>query len=136
MVVALPSSCVRALSCCGSRCCTRTNPNPVLVGKCVSSSVNASNPPADAPTPTIGKRFAAVAARGGAWLLLDGHFLLDFDFLGCCAFTSPGAICRTSSSAKRRGSWVDYFARLSFSQGKCSDSPGSGRSGSRCVLNG
>jgi hypothetical protein len=31
---------------------------PESSGKCFSNAVNASNPPAEAPTPTMGKRFA------------------------------------------------------------------------------
>src|SRR5215831_1997451 len=46
---------VSMLSCLGSRCCTRTNAIPVSWGRFVRSSVNASRPPAEAPTPTIGK---------------------------------------------------------------------------------
>lgn len=46
---------VPALAWSGSRCCTSTKPMPVSSGKCLSNSVNASNPPADAPTPTIRK---------------------------------------------------------------------------------
>ena len=34
---------------------------PVSAGRCVSSLVNASSPPADAPMPTIGKAFEAAA---------------------------------------------------------------------------
>jgi hypothetical protein len=54
--VALPRICVRALSCPGSRCCTRTKLISISGGKFRTSSVMASNPPADAPIPTIGKR--------------------------------------------------------------------------------
>src|SRR4051812_38897257 len=46
---------VSALSCWGSRCCTSTNPMPVSVGRLASRALNASSPPADAPTPTMGK---------------------------------------------------------------------------------
>src|SRR5436853_7125752 len=53
----------------GSRCCTNTNAIPVSVGKFWSNSVNASKPPADAPTPTMGNPPAAgadeVSDRGG-----------------------------------------------------------------------
>src|SRR5258708_38977015 len=46
------SNVVRTLACLGSRCCTNTSAMPVLGGRCVSTSVKASNPPADAPKPT------------------------------------------------------------------------------------
>src|ERR1051326_3826936 len=42
------------LSCFGSRCWTSTKAIPVSVGRAFRSSVNASRPPAEAPTPTIG----------------------------------------------------------------------------------
>src|SRR4030095_2014753 len=62
--VVLLKSCVSALACIGSRCCTRTNPIPVSSGRCFSNSVNASNPPADAPMPTMGKREGDGLCRG------------------------------------------------------------------------
>ena len=40
----------------GSRCCTSTMAMPVSAGRWVSSWVKASSPPAEAPTPTTGKR--------------------------------------------------------------------------------
>src|SRR6266404_3464066 len=43
------------LPCVGSRCCTRTKAIPVFSGRCESTLVNASRPPAEAPKPTIGK---------------------------------------------------------------------------------
>ncbi len=54
LVAARPSNWASALSCCGSRCCTRTKLIPVSAGRCLSSCVNASSPPADAPIPTMG----------------------------------------------------------------------------------
>ena len=69
MVVALESSDGRRLLCSGSRCCTRTKPIPVSVGRCLSNSVNASNPPADAPTPTTGNSF-----RGTGPKTFEGFF--------------------------------------------------------------
>src|SRR4029453_13169812 len=56
-----------ALSCCGSRCCTSTKPMPVSSGRFLSNSVNASNPPAEAPMPTTGKWFGA---SPGSWVCL------------------------------------------------------------------
>src|SRR6266508_2640812 len=50
----LDSRPVSALSRAGSRCCTNTKAMPVSVGKCWSSCVSASKPPADAPIPTTG----------------------------------------------------------------------------------
>ena len=41
------------------------NPCPISSGKCFSNWVNASNPPADAPTPTIGKRKSERPEPGG-----------------------------------------------------------------------
>lgn len=46
---------VSALSWVGSRCCTSTNAIPVRDGNSFNSCVVASNPPADAPIPTMGK---------------------------------------------------------------------------------
>ena len=54
MVVAAERISVSILSCFGSRCCTITKPMPVSAGNARRSRVNASRPPADAPTPTIG----------------------------------------------------------------------------------
>jgi len=34
--------CVSALSCCGSRCCTKTNPKPVLAGKEINAAKQSS----------------------------------------------------------------------------------------------
>ena len=51
--VALVSKLASWLGWLGSRCCTKTKAMPVLPGRCVSSWVNASKPPADAPTPTM-----------------------------------------------------------------------------------
>ena len=64
--VALPRICVRALSCPGSRCCTRTKLISISGGKFRTSSVMASNPPADAPIPTIGKPARGALAGGDA----------------------------------------------------------------------
>lgn len=55
--VARPSNCGNLLSCSGSRCWTSTKAMPVSVGRCLTRRVKASNPPAEAPTPTMGKRF-------------------------------------------------------------------------------
>src|SRR5216683_4811697 len=52
--VARERICVSALSCSGSRCWTSTKPMPVSSGRDLSNCVNASSPPAEAPTPTIG----------------------------------------------------------------------------------
>ena len=57
------SSSARMLSWLGSRCCTSTKAMPVSIGSAPRSCLNASSPPAEAPTPTMGK-----ALRGGrAW---------------------------------------------------------------------
>src|SRR5471030_192619 len=64
-----------ALWCCGSRCCTRTNPNPVLAGSCLRSWENASRPPDEAPIPTTGHGLLLWAETR------DGLALVGF--LGC-----------------------------------------------------
>src|SRR6185312_6931160 len=46
---------VSMLSWFGSRCCTKINAIQEVSGIAFSSRLNASNPPADAPTPTTGK---------------------------------------------------------------------------------
>src|SRR5215469_6374007 len=55
MVVCFPSKSVSMLWCLGSRCWIRTKPIPVSAGKCLTSSVTASMPPADAPMATTTK---------------------------------------------------------------------------------
>src|ERR1700722_5060883 len=55
MRVAPESSLVSRLSCSGSRCCTSTKLMPVLAGNACNRLRKASRPPADAPTPTMGK---------------------------------------------------------------------------------
>src|SRR5688572_19270332 len=67
MVVARERISARALGWEGERCWTRTNPIPVSGGSAPSSSVKASSPPAEAPTPTMGNRPASPGAprRGG-----------------------------------------------------------------------
>ncbi len=47
------SSGTSALSCCGARCCTKTIAMPGFSDRPSSRDVNASSPPADAPTPTM-----------------------------------------------------------------------------------
>src|SRR5215467_11190806 len=54
MRVARESSSVIALSWVGSRCGTNTKAIPGFAGKAFRRCVNASSPPADAPTPTTG----------------------------------------------------------------------------------
>ena len=49
------SSSARMLSWLGSRCCTSTKAMPVSIGSAPRSCLNASSPPAEAPTPTMGK---------------------------------------------------------------------------------
>src|SRR5436190_16772996 len=61
----------------GSRCWIRTKAMPVVAGRCSRSSVKASSPPADAPTPTMGKDFSA----GGEWSTVSGE---------------PSAVCDTT----------------------------------------
>src|SRR5207302_8772194 len=46
---------VKMLGCFGSRCWTSTKPIVASTGRCDNNSENASNPPAEAPTPAIGK---------------------------------------------------------------------------------
>src|SRR6266478_6477327 len=55
IVVALARASLRKLGCVRSRCWTRTRAIPLPAGRCLSSSVKASSPPADAPMPTTGK---------------------------------------------------------------------------------
>ena len=54
------------LACLGARCCTRTKAMPVSAGSAPSIWVNASSPPAEAPTPTIGNAPAS-AVKVSAW---------------------------------------------------------------------
>src|SRR3990172_1585535 len=54
MVVARERISASALGCLGARCCTKTNAIPVSTGSAWRRWVNASSPPADAPTPTTG----------------------------------------------------------------------------------
>jgi hypothetical protein len=53
---------------------------PESSGKCFSNSVNASNPPADAPTPTI-EKVEVGTARGGRAERERGKGADDFDAL-------------------------------------------------------
>src|SRR5437588_6319516 len=46
---------VKMLGCFGSRCWTSTKPIVASTGRCDNNSENASNPPAEAPMPAIGK---------------------------------------------------------------------------------
>lgn len=72
MPVAFASRSVSLLSCFGSRCCTSKNVIPVSVGNSCNSAVRASSPPAEAPTPTIGKELTFPAETAGVfafWLL-------------------------------------------------------------------
>src|SRR5215472_2924217 len=55
MVVCFASKSVSMLWCLGSRCWIRTKPIPVSAGKCLTSSLTASMPPADAPMATTTK---------------------------------------------------------------------------------
>jgi hypothetical protein len=73
MPVAFASRSVSLLSCFGSRCCTSRNVIPVSVGNSFNSAVRASSPPAEAPTPTIGKEVTFPPETAGVfdfWLLL------------------------------------------------------------------
>ncbi len=47
------------LSCPGERCCSSTKPRLVFAGMCSSRRMNASSPPAEAPTATIGQDLAS-----------------------------------------------------------------------------
>src|SRR5215471_8153659 len=73
------SSSVMALSWLGSRCGTRTKAIPGLGRKDLRSSVKASSPPAEAPTPTMGKLFAVSVCGAAALEDLPGlpGFLFD-----------------------------------------------------------
>ena len=55
IAVARARSSGNRLACLGARCCTSTKAMPVSAGSALSSWVKASSPPAEAPTPTIGK---------------------------------------------------------------------------------
>jgi hypothetical protein len=62
---------------------------PVFAGKCCSKRVNASNPPAEAPMPTIGKNGLETLAKGMS--LAAVSTLTDF-FLLVCSCSAGGAI--------------------------------------------
>src|SRR5262245_1520825 len=60
------------LPCVGSRCWTKTKAMPVRWGRCRRSSRNASRPPAEAPTPTMGKRLLGLDGSGALAALPPG----------------------------------------------------------------
>src|ERR1700734_2851482 len=55
MLAALERICVKALSCWGARCWITTMAVPVRAGRALRNVDKASSPPAEAPTPTMGK---------------------------------------------------------------------------------
>src|SRR4051812_24238911 len=64
MLVVLARAWPRKLECAGSRCWMRMKAIPVSAGSALSSWVNASSPPADAPTPTMGNDARLDGAAG------------------------------------------------------------------------
>src|SRR5208337_5159471 len=87
MLVALERSCARALSCWGARCWMITTAVPVRAGRALRNADKASSPPAEAPTPTMGKEagdwggaiadFAlrrGLAPRAWGFLVVDRFF--------------------------------------------------------------
>ncbi len=70
MAVDLDRSLASMLSRSGSRCCTRTKAKPLSRGSAARSSRNASNPPADAPTPTTGQGVPGAGPSGEAGTIL------------------------------------------------------------------
>src|SRR5216683_662266 len=63
---------------------------PESDGRCLRKAVNASRPPADAPTPTIGNEFSFVSG-----LLIAGDGTSWAVFLACgCPFACDAALAR------------------------------------------
>src|SRR6266566_3038904 len=62
----------------GSRCCTRTKPRPVSLGRCSRNWVKASRPPAEAPMPAIAE--GALIAVFGADTFSPALFPAVFAF--------------------------------------------------------
>src|SRR5438093_4125098 len=65
--VVLDRMSVKMLGCFGSRCWMNTRASGASTGRCDSNSENASNPPAEAPMPTIGN--ASLDGGGAATLI-------------------------------------------------------------------
>src|SRR5215469_16772621 len=76
MDVARARICVNALSRDGSRCGTRMSAMPGCAESAFRNVVKASSPPADAPTPTIGKlsRLVLFDSTGCSWARLPRVF--------------------------------------------------------------
>src|SRR5262245_20014692 len=82
MLVARERISVSMLSCLGSRCWTRTKAVPGLAGSAPSIAASASRPPAEAPTPTIGKELFFFTKRlAGGLPLTDLRLAGGLDFL-------------------------------------------------------
>jgi len=91
------------LSCFGARCWTSTKAIPVLAGRFRRSWVKASNPPAEAPMPTIGKDLApgrsfADAPAGGIVFGLGLEGVAPKSF-----FAPPERIFRGDFAVTREG---------------------------------
>src|SRR5882724_3288175 len=71
-----------ALSWLGSRCGTRTKAMPNRAGKAFKSCMNASRPPADAPTPTMGKARRLESFKDASAGILETTALLLAAFFG------------------------------------------------------
>src|SRR5664279_2896148 len=77
------------LSCFGSRCCTSTKASPVSSGSAPSNCVNASNPPADAPIPTMGKDWLLARAAFARRAVVAG-----LSSAAVARFTFPAVVFR------------------------------------------
>src|SRR5437763_5502776 len=85
-------SALRALWCCGARCCTNTMARSGSAGSASSSCENASKPPADAPTPTMENVCGCACA------------LRSLDGMAASAIRTCPALarsCRTASAPRR-----------------------------------
>src|SRR5438309_2208467 len=109
------------LSCLGSRCWMKTNAIPVLFGSVRKISRTASNPPADAPIPTMGHpagsfEFGREFRRGALATAAtdDGTLGCLFGFLPDSAFPRKDA-----------GLFLAIILILPLKVSKCTDSMGS-----------
>src|SRR5215469_2383463 len=133
MRVARESSSVIALSWVGSRCGANTKAIPGFAGRAFRRCVNASSPPADAPTPTTGNTGAFGLGKrstvgGSAAALTRCAFLATaedvprVDELLALAFV--GFIAKTTysmSAGRQRLSTSDYMPSALRPQGSSSD---------------
>src|SRR2546422_68804 len=88
---------------------------PESVGRCLRKAVNASRPPADAPTPTIGNKFPLVSGL----LIGGGGDLLGGFFLACgCSFACDAALARIAECFDRRGIFFAMLFSLSRPPGR------------------